>query len=201
MTKTLKYLAIILVVGFLVYGGYVFSTSNFLPKKHIITDSTVVLEKVSKVLKLVTVEGNFSEIHKHEEFYGYNISPLRKKALIRVNAKVLVGYDLEKMNIEIDEQNRTFYIDKFPEAEILSMDDEIEYYDISEGLFTSFSKEDYTSIQKEAEKIITKSVATSDLFERSNEQKDDMIALLELSLNSIGWKLNVMETPKKEILD
>jgi len=172
-----------------------------MPKKQVITDSTVVLEKVQKVLKLVTVEGSFSEIHKHEEFYGYNISPLRKKALIRVNAKVLVGYDLEKLNMEIDEKARTIFIDAFPDPEILSMDDEVEYYDISEGLFTSFSKEDYTSIQKEAENIITQNVLKSNLFEKSNAQKEDMIGLLELSLHSVGWKLEINKKPIKINLD
>lgn len=196
MRKTLKYILGLAIVALFVFLVYAISTKQFLPQKHIITDSTVVLEKVTKVLKLVTIEGNFSEIHKHEEFYGYNISPLRKKALIRVNAKVLVGYDLEKMGIEIDESSRTFYLKSFPEAEILSMDDQIEYYDISEGLFTSFSKEDYTSIQKEAEKIILESVLTSDLYERSNEQKDDMISMLRMTLNSVGWKLKVENEPE-----
>lgn len=189
MQKTLKYLAIIITAALLLFAAYFISNYSFLPKKQIITDSTVVLEKVNKVMKLVTVEGNFSQLHKHEEFYSYNISPLRKKALINVKAKVLVGYDLEKLNMEIDESSRTIYIDNFPEPEILSIDDDLEYFDITEGLFTSFSKDDYTAIQKEAKKIIYKSVEESNLFDRSREQKEDMIDLLKLTLNSVGWEL------------
>ena len=175
MLKYLKYIAFIILTSALIYIAYLFSQGQFLRKKHIITDSTVVLEKVNKVLKLVTVEANFSELHKHEEFYSYNISPLRKKALIHVKAKVLVGYDLEKLNMEIDEKSRSIYIDAFPEPEILSIDDDIEYYDITEGLFTSFSKEDYTAIQKEAKNKINESVNQSNLFQKSQEQSSRVV--------------------------
>ena len=70
MLKYLKYIAFIILTSALIYIAYLFSQGQFLRKKHIITDSTVVLEKVNKVLKLVTVEANFSELHKHEEFYN-----------------------------------------------------------------------------------------------------------------------------------
>ena len=191
MSKTIRNIAIIIALCLLGYLIYLFSIFTFIPQKHIIKDSTVVLEKITKVMKLVTVEGQFSEIHKHEEFYAYNISPFRKKALIRVNAKVMVGYDLDKLNLEIDEAARTVSIEEFPPAELLSVDDEVEYYDITEGMFTSFSKEDYTAIQKEAESIIRRSVDESDLFKKSNEQREDMISMLKLTLNSIGWDLKI----------
>lgn len=164
-----------------------------MPKTHVVEDSTIVLEKINKVLKLVTVEGQFSEITKHEEWYGYNISPLRKKALIRINAKVMVGYDLEKLELEIDEDQRVIYLDKFPQAEILSLDDDIEYYDITEGLFTSFTKEDYTSIQKKGEQKIREIAQTSGLIEKAAEQKDDMLSILSLTLQGIGWELIVKD--------
>lgn len=159
------------------------------PQKNIVTDSTVVMEKVNKVLKLVTVEGYFSEIHKHTEYYGYDISPLRKKALVRVNAKVLVGYDLKKLNLQIDEKNRRIYIDKIPAAEFLSIDDEVEYYDVSEGLFTSFSPEDYNSIQKIAKQKIEEAAEESGLLAEANKNKDELLDILGLTLNSIGWEI------------
>ncbi len=200
--KYLRSLVIsILLTALLAAGVYIYVKDYLLPKRYVVEDSTVVMEKVQKVLKLVTVEGQFSEIHKHSEYYGYDISPLRKKALIRVNAKVLVGYDLEKMNMQIDEKARTLYLDAFPDPELLSVDDDIEYYDVSEGLFTSFSTSDYNALQKIAKAKIVEVTESSGLFEKAAEQKSDMLDLLELTLESIGWELKVKQQPVLTSLD
>lgn len=195
--KTLKSILIgAFALSFLACLIYIYAQEILIPKRYVVEDSTIVLEKINKVLKLVAVEGQFSEIDEHEEWYGYNISPFRKKTLIRINAKVLVGFDLEKMNMQIDEKSRTIYIDAFPSPEILSMDDDIEYYDITEGLFTSFSKDDYTAIQKKAEIKIKEIAASSGLIEKAEEQKEDILSLLELSLEKIGWQLRIKEAAK-----
>lgn len=199
--KSLKNIAIILlVIGLLISLGYIYFKNIYIPKRHVIENSTIVLEKINKVLKLVTLEGEYSDLSSHEEYYGYNISPLRKKTLVRINAKVLVGYDLEKIDLILDETNRTVYIEKFPDPEILSLDDDVEYYDISEGLFVSFSKEDYTAIQKKAKLDIEEIALNSGLIEKAMEQEEDLINMLGLTLNSIGWDL-VIDKEKKHVLD
>ncbi len=197
--KSLKNLLIIfLLLGFLASTVFIYYNQVLIPKRHTIESSTIVLEKINKVLKLVTVEGQFSDISKHEEYYGYNISPLRKKTLIRVNAKVLVGYDLDKVEMKIDEGAREIYIEEFPNPEIISLDDDVEYYDISEGLFVSFSKEDYTAIQKKAKKDIEEVALESGLIESAIEQKEELISMIDLTLNSIGWKLIIKDRELKD---
>ncbi len=178
--------------------AFIYTKQILIPKRHTIESSTIVLEKINKVLKLVTIEGQFSDLSSHEEYYGYNISPLRKKTLIRVNANVLVGYDLEKVELKIDENARKIYIDSFPAPEILSLDDDVEYYDISEGLFVSFSKEDYTSIQKKAKKDIEQIALESGLINSAEEQKEDLISMLHLTLNNIGWELIIKDEEIKD---
>ena len=185
-------------LGLLASSIFIYYKQVLIPKRHTIESSTIVLEKINKVLKLVTVEGQFSDISKHEEYYGYNISPLRKKTLIRVNAKVLVGYDLDKVEMKIDEGAREIYIDQFPNPEIISLDDDVEYYDISEGLFVSFTKEDYTAIQKKAKKDIEEVALESGLIESAIEQKEELISMIELTLNSIGWKLIIKDKELKD---
>lgn len=189
MKKIKSILFIAITISLICSLSYIYFFKIFQVQKHVIQDSTVVLEKINNVLKLVTVEGNFSEIFKHEEFYGYNISPLRKIALIRVKAKVLIGYDLEKINMEIDEKSRTIHVDFFPKPEILSLEDEIEYYDISEGLFTSFSPEDYNSLQKIAKNKIREVAKESNLLHRAEMQKAELFSILNLTLRDLGWNL------------
>ncbi len=199
--KSIKnFLIIALLIGFISCLGYIYVKQILIPKRHIVESSTTVLEKIEKVLKLVTLEGEYSHLSKHEEYYRYDISPLRKKTLIRINARVLVGYDLEKMDLVLDETNRTIYLDKFPDPEILSLNDDVEYYDISEGLFVSFSKEDYTAIQKKAKKDIEQIALDNGLIERAMEQEEDLIDMLTLTLNNIGWDL-VIAKESKQVLD
>lgn len=193
MSKVKSFIVFILIASFLTALSFIYFKEYIVPKRYIVQDSTIVMEKVNKVLKLVTVEGNFSEIHKHTEFYGVDFSPFRKKALIRINAKVLVGYDLEKINMEIDEASRTIFIAKFPEPDILSIEDNIEYYDITEGMFTSFSNSDYNSFQKIGKEKIREVAKKSKLIETAAEQKNDMLEILNATLNSIGWKLVTKE--------
>ncbi len=200
--KSFKNILIILLsIGLLGTLVYIYFTQIKIPRSHVVESSTIVLEKIEKVLKLVTLEGEYSELSKHEEYYAYNISPLRKKTLIRVNAKVLVGYDLEKMDFVMDEKNRSIIIDKFPEPEILSLDDDVEYYDISEGLFVSFTKEDYTAIQKKAKKDIEEIATNSGLIEKAKEQEQELIDMLTVTLNSIGWDFIINLEEAEKVLD
>src|SRR5688572_4433204 len=63
-------------------------------------NSTVLLERVHPVLKLVTVEGEFSELYTYRNadatFEWLEQFPIfQKRAILRVKARASVGYDLE----------------------------------------------------------------------------------------------------------
>ena len=93
--------------------------------------SILLLDKIKQVCKLITVEGEFSEIftHRDEKSLFFKLLQLEKKALIIVKAKVLVGFDLTKINIEINSNTKQVKLSHFPEPGILSIDSDIEYYD------------------------------------------------------------------------
>ena len=153
-------------------------------------NTTVVLEQIHKVTKLVTVEGQFSEIYDHKEYYKYDIFDLfTKKMLLRINAKVSAGFNLEGSNMTIDSISKTVYFTELPKAEILSIDHDIDYYDISQGVFASFTPEEYTSINKDAKEMIASKVQFTDLLKKADEQKQEYLDMLELILRTYGWKL------------
>jgi len=152
--------------------------------------TTVVLEKIQTVTKLIAVEGNFSQLYHHKSYYDYDFFNLfQKKIILRVNAKVSVGYDFENINITIDSLSKTVTLNEWPQAEILSIDHDIDYYDIKEGVFTSFKPEEYTQISSNAKKVIENKAYETSLFKKANEQKDNYIKMLEMALKSGGWKL------------
>ena len=101
--------------------------------------STILLLRVEKVFKLVTVEGNFNEIYNYENHIFADIWPFRKKALVQVNAKVSVGYDFESVKFIVDEENKTLTLDGDLYADILSIDHNVKNYDFESGLFNPIS--------------------------------------------------------------
>jgi hypothetical protein len=80
-----------------------------------------------------------------------------------------------------------------PEPQILSIDHTLDYYDISEGLFSSFTPEDYTRINQRAKDLIRDQALKSKLMPAAREQADKMLELIGFMVESAGWKLVVAE--------
>lgn len=183
----LSILTIVLLMGLSWYLGFKKSWNT----KREVENVNVVLEKIQHVTKLVTVEGHVSEIYDHNEYNTFDLSLFRKKALIRVNADVSAGYDFTKMRIDIDEDNRTIRITDFPKAEILSIDHDLDYYDITEGSFNQFSKDDYNKINERAKAYIRSKAVEAQLLEEASEQKDNLIEMMKTVLMHTGWTLEI----------
>lgn len=161
--------------------------------------ATVLLEKVKLVTKLVSVEGHFSEILEKREWYDYDFFNLfSKKILVRVKAKVSVGYNFESLNISVDSINKTVTLNEFPKPEIISIDHDLDYYDIQEGTFNSFSAQEYNAIHKEAKNLILKKTQESDLLQQAQQQKQVYIDMLSMAIKSMGWTFVVKEDKKIE---
>ncbi len=174
-------------------GGFLYSNMHSWTSIHEKEDSTVVLEKIKKVAKMITVEGEFSELYSYKDYYGYDISPLRKKAIVRVNAKASVGYDFNKMQINIYPDKGRVVIKNFPNAELLSIEHDIDYYDITEGVFNGFEVGDYNKMLKASKDKIVNAALTSNLFEKAEEQKAELIQLLGFMVEQMGYELIIEE--------
>lgn len=174
-------------------AGYYFGFKADIFKEHDEAHVSTIMTQIDKVMKLVTVEGQVAEIYDYKNYKTYDLSPFRKKILIRVNAKVLVGYDLDKANITLDEKSKTIHIKNFPNAEILSVDHDLDYYDIQEGTFNKFSEEDLNKLNKEAKEYASQKALTSELYDEAEEQKNNSLKLLEEMLRISGWRLNVVQ--------
>jgi len=183
-------------IGILAFGlgiGYYFGFKADLFTKHESSSATVVMERINQVFKLVSVEGQTSEIYDYKSYNTYDISPLRKKILIRVNAKVLVGYDLEKAKIETNSGNKTITISELPSPEILSIEHDLDYYDLQEGTFNKFSADELTQLNKNAKEYAASKALTDELYHSAEAQKKEHLAILKDLLKGIGWKLIVKE--------
>ncbi len=164
--------------------------------------SSVLLEKIRSVSKLVSVEGEFAEIYKYENTKERFLSLVssKKKALVVINAKAQIGYDLKRVEITSDVENKRIILTNFPQPEILSIEPELEFYDIQNGMFNSFSPEDLTTLNNEAKNHIKEKIPESGLMETARKEALQAVLLIESIVATIGWKLDysALEIPEKE---
>ena len=162
-------------------------------KEELRQESTLLLERIEKVFKVVIAEGYFTEIYDHsskKEFMGF--FKVNKKALVVSRAKVSVGFDFGKMKVKRDETTRKLVVEQFPEAEILSIDTDYKFYDIDQGWLNKFNHEDYTNILNEAKKAMQDKALTSDLPRVANRQVGLMMSQLAASMN---WEVEFKQLP------
>ncbi len=161
-------------------------------KELTVHQSHVLLEKIKSVCKLVSVEGDFAEIYKYENTKERFMSLVssKKKALIVINAKAQIGYDLKKVVMHADNEKKRIILANFPEPEVLSIQPELEFYDIKNGMFNSFSPDDLTALNKEAKQHILEKIPESGLMETAKKEALDAIILMESLVDTIGWKLD-----------
>jgi predicted SPOUT superfamily RNA methylase MTH1 len=181
-----------LIIGALLVLIGVTAYRFFTEKQKTTRQATVLVDQIKKVCKFVTVEGDFAEIYHYEnvkERYLKLISS-RKKALIVINAKAQVGFDLSKIEIETNLKNKTIILNHFPQPEILSIENDINYYDKKEGLFNKFEAQDLTELQKEAKQHIINKVPESGLFNVARKEALESILLIDNVVRTIGWTLD-----------
>lgn len=179
--------------GGAVVSYFILQKFSSVQKKHLIENQSVILlDKIKKVTKLITVEGDFAEIYHHEDkqnkFLGLISS--KKKAIILINAKTHIGFDFRKVKMISDTKKKTIVLSQFPEPEVLSIEPNIRFYDIQDGFLNKFSSEDLTIVNQAAKEHILQKIPESNLMQAANNEALEAIALLESLVATIGWKLD-----------
>jgi hypothetical protein len=184
------------ILGIIFGGVFSYLLMAYLKKqnKKSVTErqSIVLLEKIKNVCKLITVEGEFSEIYHYEntkERFMKLISS-KKKAILLVNAKAQIGYNLSKIKLNANAKSKTISITDFPQAEILTIDTDLRYYDKSDGLFNKFEAEDLTALNKEAKQFIVEKIPESGLVETANKELLEAVDIITNLVETIGWKVD-----------
>ncbi len=154
--------------------------------------STVLLERMKRVCQLITVEGDFAEIYKYENTREHFMSLIssKKRALIVINAKARIGFDLKRILMHADTANRKILLTNFPQPEILSIEPELEFYDIKNGLFNAFKPDDLTALNKEAKAHIKEKIPESGLMETARREAMEAVLIMEKLVETIGWTLD-----------
>ena len=190
-------------IGGAVLSYFIFQRFSLTRKKSLTErQSVILLDKIKKVSKLITVEGDFSEIYHHEntkeKFWGITS---KKKAIILINAKAHIGFDFRKIKMKTDTKKKVVILSKFPAPEVLSIEPDLKYYDIQNGYLNKFDSSDLTTLNKEAKEHVLQKIPESNLMQTANKEALNAILLMENLVETIGWKLDysALEIPASNI--
>lgn len=193
---------LMLLLGLILGGVIAFLASKKMSSEPIvITESShTIAESMRKVFKVVSAEGHFNEIYNYEETTKLlHFIPSKKKALVIVQAKILVGYDFEKFQWEVDEVNRKVKLLNFPAPQILSTETDYKYYNIEEQFFNLFSKDDLAKIQQNSKKQVIEAAKKSHLPEVAAEQMRTLLTELLAGKNFFLENASKISESKNQI--
>lgn len=201
----MDYLFIGLAVGAIV-AYFIFARFNkYRNREKADEQSVILMDKIKSVCKFITVEGDFSEIYHYENLKEKYVSLVfgKKKAIVLINAKAHIGFDLSKIRMSSDNENKKIILTNFPEPELLTVETDFKYYDKREGWANPFTTSDLTDINRDAKKHIVDKIPQSGLLEKAKKEALTTILLIEKIVETIGWKLdysaletNVRDQPK-----
>lgn len=190
---------VIIVLSFLL-GAAVFWSFSRTGEQVTEEKATILLEQVRKVTKLVTVEGDVSEVFNSEQTKNVTLYlPLptrfafQKKAMVQVHGTVLVGYDLEQLTIDVDVDSRTLTIGNLPEPKILAIDHELSYKNLEESWFNSFTAEDYSALSQRAKERLRDEALQSKLIDKARAQGNALIETIDFLATGAGFELVVKD--------
>jgi len=191
--RRLGYIFCGLLMGLAIYW---LASKQFGSGEETVEQTNTIVTKLEKVFKVVSAEGHFNEVYNYKQTKEYlRFIPSTKKALLMINAKVLMGYDFQKIKYEIDKTNKIFRITKLGKPEILSLEPTYNYYNINDGLLNKFEPKELNKLQIKGKEQIIKAAMQSDLPKIAEEQ----LQLLLSSFFGTGeWKI-VIGDPEVKI--
>jgi len=186
MMRFIKYVAVFL-LGFLVAKFWYDYQEE---KKHRKEEIQLVVNGVKNLSKLVVSEGNFSEMYSFTDTkkYFYDYFSFDKKALVSVNAKVEVGYDLSQLDIQVDSIAKQIIIHEIPKEDISIIPD-VKYFDLQESQFNSFSADELNKLNSKAIENIKSSVMYSELQQKSKSRLFEELSKIYQLSKIYNWQV------------
>ena len=183
---------LLLVLGYFTYQY--FETKN--EKRDQLIEATQLIQKeIKNVGKLVVTEGSFAQVFTYKDSKQiFNLVEANKKALVVINAKVTIAYDLRALETEVDPENKIITIKKIPDPEI-NINPDIEYYDVSQDYLNQFEASDYNKIKKRVMVSVKKKVEASELPSNAQNRLLAELANIYVVTNTLGWTLQYNTTP------
>ncbi|PQJ69165.1 DUF4230 domain-containing protein [Polaribacter butkevichii] len=183
--RFLKYL-IVFSVGFFIANFWCYKKEE----NHKQEEIQVVVNSIKNLSKLVVSKGVFSEVYNYSDSkkYFYDYLSFDKKAIVTVNAVVEVGYDLSKLEIQIDSVGKKIMINKIPDVAIVIAPD-VKYFDLQQSQFNTFSKEELNKINKNSIDKIKETIEVTDLKEKAKTRLFEELSKIYQLSTIYNWQV------------
>ena len=183
--KISRYILIFL-IGFLIAKFWYQKDDRHQQKEEI----KVVVNSIKNMSKLVVSNASFSEVYnfKDSKKYFYDYLSFDKEAIVTVNADVEVGYDLSKLDIQIDSVGKKIIINQIPKETITIVPD-VKYFDLKQSQFNSFSKEELNKINKKSIDKIKETIALTKLKKDAKARFFEEISKIYQLSAIYGWEV------------
>ncbi|WP_410006145.1 DUF4230 domain-containing protein [Aequorivita nionensis] len=184
-----------IVIAFVIVFGLRYCEDRKDKRETLEANTSLIQKELKNVGKLIVTEGSYAQVFTYNDskdlFYG--LLDAQKKALIVVNAKASIAYDLSKVNTNVDEVTKTVTITNIPEPE-LSINPNIQYYDITQDYLNQFTASDYNKIKSRVEKSLRKKIEASELRTNAENRLISELQKIYILTNSMGWTLKYNST-------
>ncbi|WP_111671991.1 DUF4230 domain-containing protein [Algoriphagus litoralis] len=180
--------------GFLIalvfFGGFWFFYTGKQEREELRASSELIQTQINQVGKLIVTEGFYSKVFtfKNSQSLFLNLWTSDKKALVVVNTKATVEYDLRLLETQIDAENKTLILKKIPKP-VLNIYPDIEYYDVTQDYFNSFEAKDYNKIKSSVTAQIRSQIEKSELMVNAQDRLLAELTNFYVLTKSLGWTL------------
>ncbi len=146
-----------IIIAFVIVFGLRYCENRKENREVLEANTDLIQKELKNVGKLIVTEGSYAQVFSYNDSKDllYGLFDARKRALVVVNAKATIAYDLSKISKVVDENTKTVIITDIPEPE-LSINPNIQYYDVTQDYLNQFTASDYNKIKERIEKSLRK---------------------------------------------
>ena len=179
-----------IVIAFVIVFGLRYCENRKDNREQLEANTALIQKELKNVGKLIVTEGSYAQVFTYSDSKDllYGLFDARKKALVVVNAKATIAYDLSKINKVVDENTKTVIITDIPEPE-LSINPNIQYYDMTQDYLNQFTASDYNKIKERIEKSLRKKIEASELRTNAENRLISELQKIYILTSSMGWTL------------
>ncbi|WP_296114724.1 DUF4230 domain-containing protein [uncultured Anaerococcus sp.] len=187
MKKTKRLILGLLAAIVIVFVSYFFGMKGGLFKaKEEITSETIKNQIVS-VKELTSLKYKYTNVGSFEnqaEFYGVKLPFSQKKFIISYDGEVNAGIDLDKAQVEINDDSKRIEI-SIPEAKILNHfidEDSLTIFDEKNSIFNQLEIKDFSDFRKSEMKKVEKDLNSKGFLEEADEKtKEAIVEILKIN--------------------
>jgi hypothetical protein len=184
-----------IIIAFVIVFGLRYCEDKKENREMLEANTALIQRELKNVGKLIVTEGSYAQVYSYNDSKNlmYGLFDARKKALIVVNAKATIAYDLSKISTDVDEASKTVTITNIPEPE-LSINPNIQYYDVTQDYLNQFTASDYNKIKTRIEKSLRKKIEASELRTNAENRLISELQKIYILTHSMGWTLKYNTT-------